>query len=229
MKILAVDTATKSCSVAIVDGDALLAEETVVATQTHSKHLMEMVDAVIKKAGLTISDVDCFAVTKGPGSFTGLRIGISSVKGMAAASGKPIVGISTLDALAFPFSMSSYLICPLIDAYRGEVYTAFYRFKNGVLEEKTSEKAISPEKLFRDIKEDCLFVGNGVISNKNIIKEKMDKLSHFPLPCQNEIMAYTVANLSMSRFISNDIDNNADFTPHYIRKSDAEINKKATG
>lgn len=223
MKILAVDTATKSCSVAIIDRSALLAEKALVVNQTHSKHLMGMIDSVMKMAGLKISDLDGFAVTKGPGSFTGLRIGISAVKGLSAASGKPLVGVSTLDALAFPFSMSSYLICPLLDAYRGEVYVSLYRFKNGTLKEKSSEKALSPEKLIQDIKEECLFVGNGAISYKSIIKEKMGKTAHFSLSSQNEIRASTVANLSVNRFINNDTDDTANFVPHYIRKSDAEM------
>ncbi|MBW2597806.1 MAG: tRNA (adenosine(37)-N6)-threonylcarbamoyltransferase complex dimerization subunit type 1 TsaB [Deltaproteobacteria bacterium] len=92
MKILAVDTATKSCSVAVVQEKSLLAEITTGRKQTHSKHLMEMINRVMGLSGLSLSELDGFAVTRGPGTFTGLRIGISSVKGLSAASGKPIVG-----------------------------------------------------------------------------------------------------------------------------------------
>ena len=100
MRILAVDTATKSCSVAVTEKGFLAAELTTVSAQTHSKHLLKMIHSVINTAGITISDVDGFAVTIGPGSFTGLRIGISSVKGLAVALDKPVVGVSSLDALA---------------------------------------------------------------------------------------------------------------------------------
>ena len=110
MKILAVDTATKSCSVAIVDKDTLLAEVSITSKQTHSRHLMEMVNRAMGMSGLNISGLDGLAVTIGPGSFTGLRIGISSVKGLAMASGKPVVGISSLDVLAMQSNYSQYLI-----------------------------------------------------------------------------------------------------------------------
>ena len=95
MRILAVDTATKSCSVAIVEKESIIAEATLFIEQTHSKHLMEMIDTVLNLSGLTVSELDGFAVTRGPGSFTGLRIGISSIKGFAMASGKPVVAFNT--------------------------------------------------------------------------------------------------------------------------------------
>ncbi|NNK84267.1 MAG: tRNA (adenosine(37)-N6)-threonylcarbamoyltransferase complex dimerization subunit type 1 TsaB, partial [Desulfobacterales bacterium] len=100
MKILAVDTATKSCSVAIVDKESIIAEMTVINEETHSKHLLGIINVVLKYADLDMADLNGFAVTSGPGSFTGLRIGISTIKGFAAALKKPMVGISTLSALA---------------------------------------------------------------------------------------------------------------------------------
>ncbi|MEE8553621.1 MAG: tRNA (adenosine(37)-N6)-threonylcarbamoyltransferase complex dimerization subunit type 1 TsaB, partial [Desulfobacterales bacterium] len=153
MKILAVDTATKSCSVAIVDNESLLAEVTIVREQTHSKHLMEMINTVTGLSGLTVSELDGFAVTRGPGTFTGVRIGISSVKGLAVASDKPVVGVSSLDVLAMQASLSSYLICPLLDARRGEVYCARYRFRDGNLKKEIEEQVFPPEKAVRDLNE----------------------------------------------------------------------------
>ena len=100
MRILAVDTATRSCSVAVVDDRTVLAETTVMTDETHSKHLMCLIHQVIQISKIALEDLDGFAVTRGPGSFTGLRIGISTVKGLAASSGKPMVGISSLDTLA---------------------------------------------------------------------------------------------------------------------------------
>ena len=224
MKILAVDTATKSFSVAIVDNESMLAELTIVREQTHSKHLMEMINSVIDLSGLTVSELDGFAVTRGPGTFTGVRIGISSVKGLAMASGKPVVGVSSLDVLAMQASITSYLICPLLDARRGEVYCARYRFRDGNLKKEIKEQVFPPDRAVSDINEACLFVGNGARLYQKTILNKMGNLAYFAPPFQNTIRASTVAHLSMNRFENSDTDDVATFEPHYIRKSDAEIN-----
>ena len=225
MKVLAVDTSTTSCSVAIVDKDTLLAEVTNVREQTHSKHLMNMINTVIGLSGLALSDLDGFAVTKGPGTFTGLRIGISSVKGLAEASGKPIVGVSSLDALAMQVS-SSYCICPLLDARKGEVYFARYRFREGSLIKDIEEQVFPPEKAVSDLNEECIFVGNGVLLYQEMILNKLGESAHFAMSFQNTIRASTVAHLSMHRFIKADTDDIGMFVPHYIRKSDAELKLK---
>jgi tRNA threonylcarbamoyladenosine biosynthesis protein TsaB len=163
MKILGVDTATTSCSVAIVDETSLLSEFTIDREETHSKHLMEMIQTAVRMAGLNISDIDGFAVTRGPGSFTGLRIGISTIKGLALASEKPIVGVSSLETLAFQVSYSRDLVCPILDARKGEVYFSRYRFQNGHLIKQTKECVAPPEKVIEDLNEFCLFVGNGAL------------------------------------------------------------------
>ena len=223
MKILAVDTATKSCSVAIVDKESLLAEMTVVNEQTHSKHLLKMINFVIKHSGLNLSDLNGFAVTSGPGSFTGLRIGISSVKGFAAAKRKPIVGISSLDALARQVPFSPYLICSLIDARRNEVYSARYRYKDGNLKKEDKEQAVSPEYALNGINEPCIFVGSGAVLYRKAIKDKLGEYAYFAQAYENIIRASTVASLSMDRFENDDTDDVETFVPNYIRKSDAQL------
>jgi tRNA threonylcarbamoyladenosine biosynthesis protein TsaB len=219
MRILAVDTATKSCSVAIVEKKSIIAETTLFIEQTHSKHLMEMIDTVLNLSGLTVSEVDGFAVTRGPGSFTGLRISISSIKGFALASGKPVVGVSSLDSLAMQCCFSSYLISPLLDARKGEVYFSRYRFENGYLKKEVEEQAISLGQAVCDINEPCLFVGDGAKIYQNKIKDQIGDLAHFAPPYQNTIWASTVANISMAKFETNDTDDNSLLTPNYIRKS----------
>jgi tRNA threonylcarbamoyladenosine biosynthesis protein TsaB len=223
MKILAVDTATKSCSAAVLYKDSLLAEMTLVSSQTHSIHLMEMIETVIANAGLTVSDLDGFAATRGPGSFTGLRIGISSLKGLAAASGKPLVGVSTLDALAYQFSWSSFLICPFLDARKGEVYFSRCRFENGMLKQEIEEQVSNPANAIEGIDEPCVFAGEGALTYKELILDKMGELARFALPAQNSIKALNVGLLAMERFEKNDTEGVADFVPKYIRKSDAEL------
>ena len=223
MKILAVDTAVKSCSVAIVDKESVLAEITLRREQTHSKHLMEMINAAIKLSGIIVSELDGFAVTRGPGSFTGLRIGISSIKGMAAATRKPLVGVSSLDALAMQCFFSQYLICPLLDARRGEVYFSRYRFKGNILKKEIDEQVLPPGKAVCDINEASIFVGDGAFVYQKVIRDKLGALAHFALPCQSTIRASTIANIGMDRFKNNDTDDISGFVPFYIRKSYAEL------
>jgi len=226
MKILAVDTSTTSCSVAVVDKDSLLAEMTIDREQTHSKHLMDMIHAVIKFSGLAVADLDGFAVTKGPGTFTGLRIGISTIKGLAMASGKPVVGISSLDALAEQYACSTYFICVLLDARKGEVYFSGYRFEDGVLNKEVDEGVLPPRQAVRDINEPSLLVGNGARVYRETLVATMGELAHFVPPCQDTIRASTVARLSKNRFEKTKTDDVATLIPQYVRKSDAELNYK---
>lgn len=224
MRILAVDTATTSCSVAIVDKTSLLSEFTIDREETHSKHLMDMIKSVLRMAGLNFSDLDGFAVTRGPGSFTGLRIGLSTIKGLAVASEKPVVGVSSLEALAFQVSYSRDLICPILDARKGEVYFSRYRFLNGHLKKQTKERVAPPDKAVDDLNESCLFVGNGALLYKEMILEKMGGLASIAPMIQNTIRASTMAYLSMTKFEKNDTDDIEKIMPYYIRKSDAELN-----
>ena len=224
MRILAVDTATTSCSVAIVDKTSLLSEFILDREETHSKHLMDMIKASLRMSGLNFSDLDGFAVTRGPGSFTGLRIGISTIKGLAVALEKPVVGVSSLEALALQVSYSRDLICPILDARKGEVYFSRYRFLNGHLKNQTKERVAPPDKAVDDLSESCLFVGNGALLYKEIILEKMGKFASFAPLIQNTIRASTMAYLSMAKFEKNDTDDIEKISPYYIRKSDAELN-----
>lgn len=224
MRILAVDTATTSCSVAIVDKTSLLSEFTLDKEETHSKHLMDMIKASLRISGINLSDLDGFAVTRGPGSFTGLRIGISIIKGLAAALEKPVVGVSSLETLAQQVSYSQDLICPILDARKGEVYFSRYRFLNGHLKKQTKERVAPPDRAVDDLNESCLFVGNGALLYKDMILEKMGKLASFAPVIKNTIRASTLAYLSMAKFENNDTNEIEKVLPYYIRKSDAELN-----
>jgi tRNA threonylcarbamoyladenosine biosynthesis protein TsaB len=224
MKILAVDTSSRSCSVAVVENDNLLAEIIKEDGETHSRHLMDMIKKVLELSGLVPFDIDCFAVTKGPGSFTGLRIGISSVKGLAAATGKPLAGISTLDALAAQVLPTPYLVCSVIDARKGEVYSSRYRFIDGLIQKEMKEEAFLPDKAADGIGEPSLFIGDGASLYRDIIEKKLGNLAHFPPPLFNVIRASTVAFMSLKKFENNDTVDAALLVPHYIRKSDININ-----
>ena len=226
MKILALDTATTSCSAAIVDNGLVSVELTTANSQTHSKHLMNMIDTVCEMSGLKIGDMDGFAVTRGPGSFTGLRIGISTVKGLAWSLNKPVVGISSLDALAWQCAPGAYLVCTLLDARKHEVYYCRYHFQDGELKKEGIEQVIVPTEAINDIREPCLFVGNGATLYKEEILEKLGDLALFAGCNQNSIRASSVAGISLKRFIHHQTDDVALLVPHYIRKSDAELHRK---
>jgi tRNA threonylcarbamoyladenosine biosynthesis protein TsaB len=223
MKILALDTATKSCSVALTDNGAISAELTTLKDQTHSKHLMDLIHSVFEIAGFGVRDVDGFAVTIGPGSFTGLRIGISTIKGLAHAVEKPVVGISSLKALAWQCDDQNHFIYPFLDARKGEVYWATYRFEGGRLVQKAAARASAPEAALENIKTPCVFIGNGARLYRDRIKSKLGYFAHFVPKDKDILRASSIALLSVERFNARDTDEAAGLIPHYIRKSDAEL------
>ena len=222
MKILAIDTSSQSCSVCLCDNENLLSEITIVPGRTHSRHLMEIIDYVLKSASSDLKDVHGFAVTKGPGSFTGLRIGISTIKGLGLALNKPVVGISTLLALAAPFYFTGKKVYSLIDARKGEIYWASYIAKNGEMKQITPEQSSAPYEIIFD-KEPAIFVGSGVEPCRKIIEKNYGGKACCAPKSFNIIKSFFVAGLALKRFINNEPDNLVTFAPRYIRKSDAEI------
>ncbi|MBW1695969.1 MAG: tRNA (adenosine(37)-N6)-threonylcarbamoyltransferase complex dimerization subunit type 1 TsaB [Deltaproteobacteria bacterium] len=229
MQILAVDTATKSCSVAIASEESLIAEATIVSSQTHSRHLMTLIDRVLQMAQLQIQDLDGFAVTKGPGSFTGLRIGIGVIKGLAAATDKPLLGVPTLDVLARQTGVVHSLIIPVIDARRQEVYFSRYRYHNGSLENETAVRALPIEKAIEGIEESCVFIGDGALLYREEISKRLGDVARFAPSYQHTIRGSTVALMGIERLLKGEVDCAETFVPYYVRKSDAEIssdNKK---
>jgi tRNA threonylcarbamoyladenosine biosynthesis protein TsaB len=223
MKLLAVDTATRSCSVAVVQGRALLSELTIDNGQTHTKHLNLLIRQAVELAGISIADLDGFVVTKGPGSFTGLRIGLSTVKGLAAAYGRPIVGVSTLETLARQAGVVDRLICPLVDARRGEVYFSGYRYENCELRQQSAEQAVAPDKMLGELKEPCFFIGNGSAVYRQDIIDRLQDRAQFATPGLNTIRAATVALLGYRRIAAGEGDEIDSMVPTYLRKSDAEL------
>lgn len=229
MKILAVDTATRTCSAAVMDGTVLLAELTVGNGRTHSRHLMNLIDTVINLAGLKVEQLDGFAVCVGPGSFTGLRIGISTIKGLAYALHKPIVGISSLDALAWQCNQTSLLVCALIDARKQEVYSCRYRFADQEMMKEGIEQVASPADTLRGIREPSLFVGNGALLYRALISSELGELAFFADDSRHLIRAATIAGLSLGRIEQKSTADIKLLVPQYIRKSDAELKIRCQG
>jgi len=151
MQILAVDTATRNCSVAVAADETILAEAMMGGTQTHAVCLIDMIRTVLKRSDRTLSDIEGFAVGRGPGSFTGLRIGITTVKALAEAAGKPLVGVSDLEALARQATFGRQFICPMMDARKGEVYFSLYGCINGTLRRRIPCRVAPPETAVAEI------------------------------------------------------------------------------
>jgi tRNA threonylcarbamoyladenosine biosynthesis protein TsaB len=229
MKVFGIDTAVGTGSVAIVEDDVLIAEVLLTSRQTHARRIMKAVDTVLAMTGSPLSDLDGFAVSVGPGSFTGLRIGISTVKGLAFSVGKPITAVTTLDALAFQFPYVRTLICPMLNARKKAVYVALYRAgQDGAVARVSDYKVISPLDWLSCITEPCLFVGDGMAEYGSLIKQKMGILAHFAPPFLNTIRASVIASIGMERLKNEETDDAETLVPFYIRPSDAEI-KRARG
>jgi tRNA threonylcarbamoyladenosine biosynthesis protein TsaB len=206
----------------------LMSEFTVITGRTHATHLMALIQKVVDIHGLAVHDLDGFAVTKGPGSFTGLRIGLSTVMGLALASGKPAVGVSSLEALATQGAVSPCLVCPILDARRSEVYSCIYRFRDGRLKSETEAKVGPVQEAIASIDETCIFIGDGALLHRKTIVDQKGRSAHFVPNCHHTIRASTVAHLGIQRMNTdgsnlNDIDDAGGLTPYYIRKSDAEL------
>lgn len=187
MKILAFDTSSASGSVALVDDNVLAAEWTSSRVAAHAVWLLPHIDGLLRGVNLGIRDIDIFAVANGPGSFTGLRIGISVAKGLAWSLRKRAVGVSTLDALAMNFAYAGMPVCAALDARRGEMYAAIYDFSEGSPRAIMAQSALTPEGLSAaiaglDIKTPIIFAGSGINAYADYIKTNVKNAIFAPEP-----------------------------------------------
>ncbi|MDO9529460.1 MAG: tRNA (adenosine(37)-N6)-threonylcarbamoyltransferase complex dimerization subunit type 1 TsaB [Syntrophales bacterium] len=228
MLTLAVDTSTQSGSVALLNSDSVLAECLINVGINHSETLLPAIERILSVAGTEIAEVDLFALTVGPGSFTGLRVGVSTVKGLALAADKPVVGVSSIDALALNVANSTITICPMLDARKKEVYTALYRSRRrGMPEKIVGEMIVDPETFLKGIDEEVIFLGDGAINYCGLIKEILPDKSYFALSHLQYIKASTVGLLGMNKFIEGDVLDIMTFIPQYLRLSEAEMKRVA--
>jgi len=223
MKLLAIETSTMIGSVALTDDNELLAEYQIGIRATYSDILFPAIDHILKSANVSIQEVDAFALAQGPGSFTALRIGISVIKGLALANNKPVIAIPSLDALAHNMCFSDILICPLIDARRDEVYTAFYKREDGhTLKKLTPDRAIVPEILLDEIREEVVFLGDGTDLYKDLIVRKLkEKVLFSPLHLKYP-RASAIAQLAFKKLNLNEVSDIEVMTPLYVRPPEAE-------
>ena len=226
MKILGIDGSGLVASVAVVEDDNLIAEYTTGYKKTHSQTLLPMLDEVQKMVELDLNSIDAIAVAAGPGSFTGLRIASATAKGLGLSLGCPIVSVPTVDALAFNMWGNSGVICPILDARRGQVYTGLYRFTDdGQFQVVKEQCALDFSQIAEEINKigsDVTFLGDGVPVFKDKIAELIKVPYRFAPAHLNRQHAASVATLGSIYYANGDCEPAADHRPEYLRLSQAE-------
>lgn len=229
MKILALDSSGLTASAAIVEDSVTIAEYTINYKKTHSQTLLPMLDEIRRTTELDLSTVDAIAVANGPGSFTGLRIGAATAKGLALALGIPIIPVPTLDALAYNLYGCGKLICPLMDARRNQVYTGLYTFEDGELATLLPQCAVDIIEIINKINEtgrEVIFLGDGVSVYGETLRENLCVKFYFAPACCNRQRAACVASLGEKLYKLGKVQTAAEHAPEYLRLSQAEREKK---
>lgn len=230
MKILGIDSSGLTASVAVLADEYLVGEYTVNYKKTHSQTLLPMLDEVARMTELDLHTIDAIAVAGGPGSFTGLRIGSATAKGLGFALNKPIVHVPTVAAIAYNLVGHRDLVCPLMDARRNQTYTGLYRFHGNEMETIKDQCAVGIEEITEAINQtgmQAVFLGDGV----PVFHEYL--CSHIKVPCLfapphlNRQRAGAVAALGMRYFAEGRYESADEHVPEYLRLSQAEREKMA--
>ncbi|MDI6741598.1 MAG: tRNA (adenosine(37)-N6)-threonylcarbamoyltransferase complex dimerization subunit type 1 TsaB [Smithella sp.] len=226
MLILAFDTSSKTASVAVLQDNTVLYESLINIGLNHSEVLLPGIEQACLRTGIKISEFDLFACTIGPGSFTGLRIGASTMKGFMLATGKPAVGISSLAALACNAGMHSTLIYPVMDAGRGQVYTACFQFdQNGIPEQVEQESIMNPGDIQYDRHQKMIILGDGVVKYRDVFPAMTGKNITILPSSHQYIRASSVCFLGREKYERKELLDADTFVPLYLRSPDAELKK----
>ncbi|GMW02445.1 MAG: tRNA (adenosine(37)-N6)-threonylcarbamoyltransferase complex dimerization subunit type 1 TsaB [Candidatus Hydrogenedentota bacterium] len=221
MKILALDTSTSILSAAVCHDDAIWAEYTIDCGRTHAERAIDFLDILLCDAGLKLADLDALAVSHGPGSFTGVRVGVSLCKGLALANGLPLYGVPTLDAMARGFGLGSGSLCVMLDAKMSEVFGAAFRFDGSTRVKTCTDQAVAPERLAGQMKPGTVFMGDGAVLYAEQIREACSEAVVLP-------MGLSIPRASMVGFEAIEMARNGDpgdaaaVAPVYLRPSQAE-------
>ncbi len=229
-QILAIDTSSASGSIALVQSGSVTAELTVGNAGRHSEWLLPAIEEFMKDCGLDISEVDLFAASSGPGSFTGLRIGVSTLKGLAWALSRPVIGVSALEALAMNIKGRDALISPVFDARKGQLYSALFTLSRGCLKRVTQDAAVYPGELagmlagsgLLDGAAPLIFIGHGLSVYGDIIKAGIDG-ALFAEEELWEVSAGNIGLLAASKF--GEAVTPMELLPVYRRASEAEFKR----
>lgn len=227
MIVLALDTSTMISSCAVLDEEQVLVEYSLNQNETHSENLVPMIKEVLENLDLKVEDIDLYGVAIGPGSFTGLRIGVATVKALAHVFDKPVVGVSTLEALAYNLP-NHKIIVPMIDARRDRVYTGIYTWQDGRIKTIMEPTVLEIDKLL-DILEgyDELIVnGNGSVIHKEKINDRLKGKVRFSTMGNNFCRAISVGELALIKYKGGYVDNFYSLVPEYLKESQAQADLK---
>lgn len=222
MKLLTIDTSTNTCSVALSCDGRVMGEYLLEMQRTLSERLLAGVELLLAGAGLTVQDMDGFGVALGPGSFTGLRIGIATVKGLALVTGKPVAGFSSLAMLAMNLPWADAPVCPMFDARKKEVYTGLYRCRE-LPEPVIPDCVVSPETFLARLEGPVIFVGDGAVRYREHIESRLGARARFAPASVTQPRASAGALLAEAEFARGSSVTAAALAPLYIRPSEAEL------
>ena len=225
MRILGIESSSLVASAAIYEDGITMAEYTVDFKMTHSQTLLPMIDEMVKLVGIDLNTIDAIAVAAGPGSFTGLRIGSATAKGLGLALKKPLVAVPTVEGLAYNLYDTQGLICPIMDARRKQVYTGIYRFEDHRLVTVEDQMAVPMEELITKLnayQQPVTFLGDGVPVFKDMIAEKLTVPYTFAPAHVNKQRAAAVAALGLVYYKEGKIQTAMEHIPDYLRVSQAE-------
>jgi len=225
MKILAVDTSASVASVAVMDDGVLLGEYSINNKKTHSQKLLPMIDELLKNLDLSVKDIDYFAASSGPGSFTGLRIGITTIKTLAYSVNKQVIAVPTLDALANNVAPSEALVCPIMDARNSQVYTALYTAESGMIKNITEYMGIHITELCNILNgknKRVVLLGDGVAIHRAFLKENLTIPFDFAPASSILQRSASVAEVALQMLVEKRQQPSFDMVPFYLRKSQAE-------
>lgn len=222
IRILALDSTAEVSSVCVCEGERLICEMTVNTGNTHSQTLLPAVEQTLRMAEMTVNDIDLFACSTGPGSFTGVRIGTATVKGIAYGKNKPCVSVSTLEALAYNLIGNNGLICPVMNARRSQVYNALFECENGNLTRLCPDRALAISELDEELKKESKSIylsGDGYEITANGFKDT--RISFVP-ERQRYQSAYSVAQVALKKYNAGEYVDDTALVPIYLRPSQAE-------
>jgi len=226
LHILGIETATKPGSIAILEDGKVAAECILAEGQTHSQTLLQGIERLLRQLNLRVSDLDLIAASQGPGGFTGLRIGLAIAQGLGFSLNKPLVGISTLEALAYNIAPTEQIIYPMLDARQGQVYTAAFAWRGEVLERLTPDGLQYPATLAANIQKPCIFLGDCLGLYTQVLKQALGDLAAFATLEHCLPQARWVAILGQRTFNEGDVLAPHELLPHYVRRSQAEEKRK---
>lgn len=224
MKVLAIDTSTFVMGVALVDGDQVLGEITTNLKKNHSIRLMPAIDMLMKEVGMKPKQLDRIVVAQGPGSYTGVRIGVTTAKTLAWTLGIPLVGVSSIETLAQNGRYFNGVVSPIFDARRGQVYTGLYQSRKGTVINIAEDRLCLIADWATELSEkyeNVLFLGNDLSIHKEIIEEKLASKVQFGFISDHNLRPSELARVGMER---EPVENIHTFSPNYIRLAEAEAN-----